>query len=62
MECLQQVHLLNLKANVMAFGYYGSLLYMMDNLGLEHIPVSTWLALYELHVDIYFRTNFLLSH
>lgn len=40
MECLRQFHLLNLKANVTTFGYYGALLHMMDNMSLEEIPVS----------------------
>ena len=40
MECLWQFHLLNLKANVTTFGYYGTLRHMTDNLGLEQIPVS----------------------
>lgn len=40
MECLRQFHLLNLKANVTTFGYYGALAHMTDNLGVEKIPVS----------------------
>lgn len=40
MECLRQFQLLNLKANVTAFGYYGALLHMSDNIGLERFPVS----------------------
>ena len=38
--CLQQFHLLNLKANVTTFSYYGMLRHMTDNLGLEQIPIS----------------------
>lgn len=53
MECLRQFHLLNLKANITAFGYYGSLLHMTDNLGLERIPVSTLpLILHNHNADI----------
>lgn len=51
MECLWQLHILNLKANITAFGYYGSLMYMMDNLGLNHIPVSPLLSLNEISAE-----------
>ena len=40
MECLHQFHLLNLKANVTTFGYYGTLMHITDNLGLEQIPAG----------------------
>lgn len=58
MECPWQFHLLNLKANVTTFGYYGALLHMMDNLGLEHILVSYCFQFVILMVIIVFRINF----
>ena len=51
MECLQQFHILNLKANVTAFGYYSSLMHMMDNLGLNYILVSPLCSLNEISTE-----------
>ena len=58
MECLQQLQLLNLKANVTMFGYYGTLLHMMDNICLEQILVSYSSCLWHSILTIMFRINF----
>lgn len=64
MECLRQFHLLNLQANVTAFGYYSALQHLSDNVGLEQFPVSH-LPHSVIHVcidDLLEQTSVIYSH